>query len=77
MPQHERKRESAEHMSTPLIDRPEEELETAIVKDEVRGRKRVIAEEELRRRYVAQGWSDWIARLRIFALGKGWLWPKA
>ena len=68
---------SAAQMSTPLIDRPEEELETEIVKDEVEGRKRGIAEEALRRRYVAKGWSDWIARLRIFALSKGWLWPKS
>ena len=68
---------SAAQMSTPLIDRPEEELETAIVKDEVEGRKRVIAEEALRRRYVAKGWGDRIARLRLFALSKGWLWPKS
>lgn len=65
-----------EPMSTPLIDRPEEELETALVGNEVEGRKRDIAAETLRRRYVGKGWSDWIARLRIFALQKGWLTPR-
>ena len=64
-------------MSTPLIDRPENELETAIAQEEVEGRKRIIAAETLRRRYVAKGWSDWIARLRVFALSKGWLGPKS
>lgn len=60
-------------MSTPLIERPEEDLETAI--GEVEGRKQVIAAETLRRRYLAKGWSDWIARLRIFALRNGLLKP--
>ena len=61
------------HMSTPLIERVEEELETAIVRED--GRKQVIAAETLRRRYLAKGWSDWIARLRIFGLRHGWLKP--
>ena len=60
-------------MSTPLIERPEEDLEATIVEDE--GRKQIIAAETLRRRYVAKGWSDWIARLKIFALRRGWLRP--
>lgn len=55
-------------MSTPLIERPEKDLEAAI--GEVEGRKQVIATETLRRRYLAKGWSDWIARLRIFGLRK-------
>ena len=60
-------------MNTPLIERPEEELEAAI--GEVDGRKQVIAAETLRRRYLAKGWSEWIARLRIFGLRYGWIKP--
>lgn len=60
-------------MSTPLIERPEEELAAALAEEE--GRKKEVAAEALRRRYLAKGWSDWAARLMIFAARAGWLRP--
>jgi hypothetical protein len=60
-------------MSTPLIERPEDELAAAVAEEE--GRKKEVAAEALRRRYLARGWSDWVARLRILALRTGWLRP--
>ena len=62
-------------LSTPLNERPKEDLEAAVAG--VEGRKQAIAVEALRRRYLAKGWSDWLARLKIFALRKGWLRPSS
>lgn len=55
-------------MSLPLTDRPNEELERDLVNGNFSPRKQVIAEEVLRRRYLAKGWTGWLRLmwLRIF-----------